>query len=41
MCLVLRHAICGEVVKFEDMVMVEKGGFRRLSLYPFESALLA
>ena len=31
----------GEGVKLEDMVVVEKGGFRRLSLYPFESALLA
>ena len=31
----------GEGVKLEDMVVVEKGGFRRLSLYPFESALLS
>jgi Xaa-Pro aminopeptidase len=31
----------GEGVKLEDMVVVEKGGIRRLSLYPFESALLA
>jgi Xaa-Pro aminopeptidase len=31
----------GEGVKLEDMVVVEKGGCRRLSLYPFESALLA
>ena len=31
----------GEGVKLEDMVVVEKGGCRRLSPYPFESALLA
>jgi Xaa-Pro aminopeptidase len=28
----------GEGVKLEDMVVVEKGGSRRLSLFPFESA---
>ena len=31
----------GEGVKLEDMVVVEKNGFRPLSLFPFESALLA
>ncbi|HMK85513.1 MAG TPA: Xaa-Pro peptidase family protein [Steroidobacteraceae bacterium] len=31
----------GEGVKLEDMVVVEPGGCRRLSLYPFEPALLA
>ncbi len=31
----------GEGVKLEDMVVVEKGGFRRLSLFPFEASLLA
>ena len=31
----------GEGVKLEDMVVVERSGCRRLSLFPFESALLA
>ena len=31
----------GEGVKLEDMVVVEPGGCRRLSLFAFESALLS
>ena len=31
----------GEGVKLEDMVVVERGGCRRLSLFPFEDSLLA